>query len=285
MPGAASSQDDNPLSRRSREGTSQPAVTRLTAACVEIWKLVASRSLLRLRTVPMQEEIFARLRQSIVDGAAQQARSLAEEVLTTNLDPLQAIEQGYAPGLQHVGEQFARGAVYLPDMIMASEAMKAAVAVLEPELQKRGSQRAIVGKVVLGTTKGDIHEIGKNLVGIMLAANSFQVFDLGTNVTPEAFAAKAQEVGADIVGISALLTTTMKGQRTLVEHFDREGLRPRVKVIVGGAPVTRQWAEEIGADGYAKDASAAVVLARSLVKGGAGHGSTRTCTDQVTAAR
>ncbi|HZU44545.1 MAG TPA: corrinoid protein [Terriglobales bacterium] len=213
----------------------------------------------------MQEEIFARLRQSIVDGAAQQARSLAEEVLTTNLDPLQAIEQGYAPGLQHVGEQFARGAVYLPDMIMASEAMKAAVAVLEPELQKRGSQRAIVGKVVLGTTKGDIHEIGKNLVGIMLAANSFQVFDLGTNVTPEAFAAKAQEVGADIVGVSALLTTTMKGQKSVVEHFRREG--SLVKVMVGGAPASRRWAEEIGADGYAKDASAAVELAKSLVSG------------------
>jgi trimethylamine corrinoid protein len=211
----------------------------------------------------MQEEMFARLRQSIVDGAAQQARALAEEVLTANLDPLQAIEQGYAPGLQQVGEQFARGAVYLPDMIMASEAMKAAVAVLEPELQKRGSQRAILGKVVLGTTKGDIHEIGKNLVGIMLAANSFQVFDLGTNVTPEAFAAKAHEVGADIVGVSALLTTTMKGQKSVVEHFRREG--SRVKVMVGGAPASRRWAEEIGADGYAKDASAAVELAKSLV--------------------
>ncbi len=215
------------------------------------------------------QEIFTKLRQSIVEGATGQARDLAQAVLAENIDPLEAIEQGFTPGLQHVGEQFAKGAVYLPDMIMASEAMKAAVEVLEPELQKRGSHRAIVGKVVLGTAQGDIHEIGKNLVGIMLAANSFQVFDLGTNVTPEAFAAKAHEVGADIVGISALLTTTMKGQRRLVEHFDRERLRPQVKVIVGGAPVTRHWAEEIGADGYAKDASAAVALAKSLVNGAA----------------
>ncbi len=231
------------------------------------------------------QEIFSKLRESIVQGAAGQARGLALEVVAANIDPLEAIEQGFTPGLQHVGEQFAKGAVYLPDMIMASEAMKAAIVVLEPELQKRGSQRAVAGKVVLGTAKGDIHEIGKNLVGIMLAANSFQVFDLGTNVTPEAFAAKAQEVGADIVGISALLTTTMKGQRSLVEHFDRQGLRPGVKVMVGGAPVTRQWAAEIGADGYAKDASAAVALAKSLVNGEAGQGSARIITDNVAVTR
>lgn len=213
----------------------------------------------------MDEPIFQSLRQSIVEGAAEHARSLAQQVLAANIDPLEAINRGYTPGLEHVGEQFAKGEVYLPDMIMASEAMKAAVAVLEPELQKRGSQRHTLGKVVLGTTKGDIHEIGKNLVGIMLAASSFQVFDLGTNVTPEAFVAKAQEVGADIVGVSALLTTTMKGQKAVVEYFRRQGLR--VKVIVGGAPVTRHWAEEIGADGYAKDASSAVALAKSLVNG------------------
>ncbi len=231
------------------------------------------------------QEIFSKLRQCIVEGAVGQARGLAGDVLAANIDPLEAIERGFTPGLQHVGEQFAKGAVYLPDMIMASEAMKAAVAVLEPELQKRGSQRAIVGKVVLGTAKGDIHEIGKNLVGIMLAANSFQVIDLGTNVTPEGFAAKAREVSADIVGISALLTTTMKGQRSLVEYFDREKLRPRVKVIVGGAPVTRKWAEEIGADGYAKDASAAVALAKSLMNTEDGQGSARISNDQVIATR
>src|SRR5579884_1803404 len=213
----------------------------------------------------MHDDLFQQLQQSVIDGAAQQARSLAQQVLAENVDPLKAINLGYTPGLQQVGEQFAKGAVYLPDMIMASEAMKAAVGVLEPELQRRGAQRTILGKVVLGTTKGDIHEIGKNLVGIMLAANSFQVFDLGTNVTPEAFAAKAQEVGADIVGISALLTTTMKGQKSVVEHFRREG--SLVKVMVGGAPASRRWAEEIGADGYAKDASAAVELAKSLVSG------------------
>lgn len=211
----------------------------------------------------MRNALFQKLRQSVVDGAAQQARSLAQEALAAAIDPLEAIDLACTPGLQLVGEQFARGAVYLPDMIMASEAMKAAVGVLEPELQRRGAQRSVLGKVVLGTTKGDIHEIGKNLVGIMLVASSFQVFDLGTNVTPETFVAKAREVGADIVGISALLTTTMKGQKIVVEHFRREGLS--VKVIVGGAPVSRRWADEIGADGYAKDALAAVALAKSLV--------------------
>jgi methylmalonyl-CoA mutase cobalamin-binding domain/chain len=126
-------------------------------------------------------------------------------------------------------------------------------------------QRQMLGKVVLGTVKGDIHEIGKNLVATMLSASGFEVYDLGVDVPFEKFAQKAREVNADIVGVSALLTTTMVGQKTVIEALDDMGLRPRIKVMVGGAPVTKSWAEEIGADGFSEDAMGAVTLAKRLV--------------------
>jgi methanogenic corrinoid protein MtbC1 len=143
--------------------------------------------------------------------------------------------------------------------------MKAAMRVLEPEMQRRGATRSVVGKVVLGTVKGDIHEIGKNLVGTMLSAGGFEVHDLGVDVPLDRFGDVASEVGADVVGISALLTTTMTSQRAVIETLASRGLRPKVKVIVGGAPVTQAWADEIGADGYSEDAVGAVNLARRLV--------------------
>jgi methylmalonyl-CoA mutase cobalamin-binding domain/chain len=139
------------------------------------------------------------------------------------------------------------------------------VAVLEPEMQRRGMQRQMLGRVVLGTVKGDIHEIGKNLVATMLSASGFEVYDLGVDVPFEKFAQKAREVNADIVGVSALLTTTMVGQKTVIEALDDMGLRPKVKVMVGGAPVTKSWAEEIGADGFSEDAMGAVTLAKKLM--------------------
>jgi len=213
----------------------------------------------------MREEQFNTMGQSIVDGTPESARKAASKALELGIDPLEAIKRGFVPGLNRIGEQFNRGEVFLPDLVMAGEAMKAAVAVLEPEMQKRGTQREVLGKVVLGTVKGDIHEIGKSLVSTLLTASGFQVFDLGVNVPIELFVEKARELQADLVGVSALLTTTMQGQKSVVEALDRNGLRPRVKVIVGGAPVTRDWAEKIGADGYGQDAMAAVALAKSLV--------------------
>jgi methylmalonyl-CoA mutase cobalamin-binding domain/chain len=132
-------------------------------------------------------------------------------------------------------------------------------------MQRRGTQRQMLGKVVLGTVKGDIHEIGKNLVATMLSASGFEVYDLGVDVPFEKFAQKARDVNADIVGVSALLTTTMVGQKTVIEALDDLGLRPKVKVMVGGAPVTKSWAEEIGADGFSEDAMGAVTLAKKLM--------------------
>jgi corrinoid protein of di/trimethylamine methyltransferase len=217
------------------------------------------------REVQMSDELFTAMRQSVIDGDAEQAEVLARQALERGLDPLDAINKGFVEGVNYVGQQFGCGEMFLPDLVLAGEAMKAAVAVLEPEMQKRGSQRQMLGRVVLGTVKGDIHEIGKTLVATMLSASGFQVYDLGVDVPFEKFAQKAREVGADIVGVSALLTTTMTGQKSVIEALGDGGLRPKVKVMVGGAPVTRSWADEIGADGYSEDAIGAVAEAKRLV--------------------
>lgn len=214
----------------------------------------------------MHEDALQAMRQSIIDGAPETALALAQSALRAGIAPLDAINEGFVPGMHHVGEQFALHAMFLPDMMASAEAMRAAMQVLDPELKKLGAERPNAGTVVLGTAKGDIHEIGKTLVGTLLTAHGFKVHDLGVDVPSEVFAAKAREFQADIVGVSALLTTTMRGQKTVIEAIEREGLRQRVKVIVGGAPVTRRWAEEIGADGYGKDAAGAVALVQSLMQ-------------------
>lgn len=211
------------------------------------------------------DAILDSLRQSILDGAPDSARDAARQALEAGLDPAAALDRACVPGMHSVGEKFACHELFLPDMMASSEAMKAALSVLEPELLRRGTRRQSLGRVVLGTVQGDIHEIGKSLVAIMLTANGFDVVDLGTSVPSGLFAARARELQADLVGVSALLTTTMARQREIVAAFDAAGLRPRVKVIVGGAPVTRKWSEEIGADGYGKDAASAVALARDLL--------------------
>jgi len=214
----------------------------------------------------MPNDTFLAMRQSIIDGAPDTASRLAQHAVSEGIAPIDAINNGFVPGMHDVGEQFARGQMFLPDMMASAEAMRSAMAVLDPELRKLGTERPMAGVVVLGTTKGDIHEIGKILVGTMLTAHGFRVHDLGVDVAGERFAAKARELNADIVGVSALLTTTMRNQRGVVEALEKEGLHGAVKVIVGGAPVTRRWAEEIGADGYAKDALGAVALARELMQ-------------------
>jgi len=214
----------------------------------------------------MPHDTYSAMRQSIVNGAPESAAELAREALVSRIPPLDAINNGYVPGMHDVGVQFARGQMFLPDMMAAAEAMSAAMAVLEPELTRLGTERPMAGVVVLGTTRGDIHEIGKVLVGTMLTAHGFRVHDLGVDVAGETFAAKVIELRADIVGVSALLTTTMRNQKGVIESLEKAGVRSQVRVMVGGAPVTRRWAEEIGADGYAKDAISAVALAQQLME-------------------
>lgn len=213
----------------------------------------------------MSSELFAAMAKSVMEGEVTEAKKLAQQAVAQGLDPLEAINQGFVAGLNTVGDEFSCGTMFLPDLVMAGEAMKAAMSVLEPELSKRGAAREMLGKVVIGTVKGDIHDIGKTIVATMLSASGFQVFDLGHDVSVEKFVDKAREVNADIVGMSALLTTTMVRQREVVKALNEAGFRPQVKVMVGGAPVTRGWVEEIGADGYSEDAVGAVAVAKKLV--------------------
>jgi corrinoid protein of di/trimethylamine methyltransferase len=213
----------------------------------------------------MDTEQFKDMAQSVIDGEVEDAERLARQAIEQGVDPLDAINQGFVVGVNHVGEGYAAGEMFLPDLVLAGEAMKAAVAVLEPEMKRRGTKRQMLGTVVMGTVEGDIHDIGKTLVATMLSATGFQVYDLGVDVPVETFLEKARETNADVVGLSALLTTTMVKQKTVVEALEEAGLRPQVKVMVGGAPVTRSWAEEIGADGYSEDAIGAVAVTKELV--------------------
>ena len=213
----------------------------------------------------MTEELFQKMSQSILDGDSDAAVALALQAIQAGIDPLEAITKGFVLGVNQVGENFASGEAFLPELVMAGEAMKAAVATLEPEMQKRGTVRQVFGKVVLATVEGDIHEIGKTLVGTMLSASGFQVYDLGVDVSAARIIEKVKEVDADLVGLSALLTTTMVKQKEVIDELDKLGLRKKVKVMVGGAPVTRDWVQKIEADGYSEDAIGAVGLAKQLM--------------------
>lgn len=213
----------------------------------------------------MAAEMFQKMAQSIIDGDTDAAVALANEAITAGIDPLDAITKGFVVGVNQVGDAFSCGDAFLPELVMAGEAMKAAVEALEPEMEKRGSERQMLGKVVLATVEGDIHEIGKSLVGTMLSASGFQVYDLGVDVPSEKIIEKAKEVNADIVAMSALLTTTMVKQREVIELLEKANLRKNVKVMVGGAPVTGDWVKKIEADGYSEDAIGAVNVAKSLL--------------------
>ena len=213
----------------------------------------------------MTNELFQKMAQSIIDGDNEVASELAQQSIALDIDPLEAISQGFVVGVNKVGEAFSNGDAYLPELVMAGEAMKAAVNILEPELTKRGTERKMLGKVVLCTVEGDIHEIGKTLVGTMLSAAGFQVFDMGVDVPVMKVVEKAREVGADIIAMSALLTTTMVHQKDVIEALEDVGMRAKVKVLVGGAPVTKDWVKQIGADGYSEDAIGAINVAKQVL--------------------
>ena len=213
----------------------------------------------------MNEELYKKMAQSIIDGDSDAALALANESISEQVNPLDAITKGFVVGVNTVGAAFGRGEAFLPELVMAGEAMKAAVGVLDPELKKRGAERKMLGKVVIATVEGDIHEIGKSLVATMLGASGFEVFDLGVDAPSDKIIGKALEVNADIIAMSALLTTTMVKQKEVIEELEKEGLRRKVKIMVGGAPVTRDWVNAIGADGFSEDAIGAVAIAKQLM--------------------
>jgi trimethylamine corrinoid protein len=208
--------------------------------------------------------LYARMAEAIVAGDAETAAALARQALDGRLDLQAAIEHGYIPGIRRVGELWESGEYFLPELITSAAAMKAALAVLGPALDATAAAGLSRGRLVIGTIEGDIHDIGKNLVSSMLSANGFNVVDLGADVKIDRFIDAAVETRADLICLSALLTTTMLGQRRVIERLRERGLRDRFKVLVGGAPVSRAWAAEIGADGYGENALAAVTQAAAL---------------------
>jgi corrinoid protein of di/trimethylamine methyltransferase len=191
---------------------------------------------------------------------------LSQKALEQGEEPLTIINQGLVPGMEIVGEKFQTGEYFLPQMVIAANAMQQAMGLLQPELLARQQSLDVPGVFVIGSVQGDIHEIGKSLVATMMLASGFRVHDLGVDVAPETFVEKVQELGADLLGLSALLTTTMAAQQDVLEALQEAGIRDRVKVMVGGAPVTEEWAESIGADGYAEDVVSAVELAKHLLR-------------------
>jgi trimethylamine corrinoid protein len=213
----------------------------------------------------MSKELFGKMREAIVKGKKSIAADLAREALESGVDPIEVLEKGFTAGLKEAGDLFEKGELFLPELSMAGEAMKSAVEVLTPALREHSGGDSGKKIIVLGTVEGDIHEIGKNIVGIMLETAGFEVIDLGTKVPVDRFVEAARERNASIVGASALLTTTMEEQRKIVIGMKKEKID--AKVIVGGAPVTEEWAKEIGADGFAENAREAVELVKKLVGG------------------
>jgi corrinoid protein of di/trimethylamine methyltransferase len=212
-----------------------------------------------------KDEILKGITRLVEEGDGPACAELAGKALTEGVKPLEIVDGGLSAGLRSVGEKFGRGEMFLPDMMMAVEAMKEGMKVVQPELDRMKATVKSLGTVVIGTVFGDIHDIGKSIVATMLEMSGFKVVDLGVNVPAVSFVQKVKEVKPDVLGLSALLATTMREQKEVVEAVKREGLRDRVKIIVGGAPVSEHWAREIGADGYGANAEMAVQLVRKLV--------------------
>jgi corrinoid protein of di/trimethylamine methyltransferase len=205
------------------------------------------------------------MRQSVIDGEVEDAERLAQEGLDAGIPATDILDNGFVKGIEEVGDLFGRGEFFLPELVQGAEAMKAAVAVLQPALDASGGARAALGTAIAGTVSGDIHEIGKTIVCSMLSAAGFTVTDLGCDVPIETFVAKVKDEKPDLLLLSALLTTTMPNQQKTIEALKAAGLRDSVKVMIGGAPTTRAWADEIGADGYAEDAIEAVAAAKAIL--------------------
>ncbi len=205
------------------------------------------------------QEIF----DGIVEGKAPLVQQKVTEAIDAGLDPAVILNEGMIAAMREVGHRFEVGKYYVPEMLISARAMKMGLAILQPHLQEANVQS--IGKVVAGTVRGDLHDIGKNLVCMMLQGAGFEIKDLGTNVTPDKFVDAVQHDGANIIALSALLTTTMPAMRDTIAALEQAGVRKQVKVIVGGAPITEDYAKEIGADGYAPDASRAVSIAKSLI--------------------
>jgi corrinoid protein of di/trimethylamine methyltransferase len=203
-----------------------------------------------------------KLYQAVLDGDAKAAVAITQQAIAEKMDPLQLIQGTMVPAMDEVGKRFEEEEYFVPELLLSARAIKGALELLRPLLAERGAEPA--GRVAIGTVQGDLHDIGKNLVASLLEGGGFEVFDLGTDVPPQKFIDAIQQKNARIVALSALLTVTMPSMKKTIDALKAAGVRDQVKVIVGGAPVTQQYANEIGADGYSDSASTAVALARRL---------------------
>ena len=206
------------------------------------------------------------LYQAVIDGDAVVSEKVTRQALDSGTDALSIVTERMVPAMDEVGKRFESGDYFVPELLLSARAMKAAMALIRPILAATGVQPT--GRVVLGTVKGDLHDIGKNLVAAMLEGGGFEVHDLGVDVDPQVFIEAIEQHHADLVGMSAMLTTTMPSMKASIDAFEAAGIRDKVKVIIGGAPVTENYASEIGADGYAENASSAVAMARDFAANG-----------------
>jgi len=204
------------------------------------------------------------LMESVINGDQAEVERLVNQGLAGGLSAEDILQKALIPAMDEVGHLFEEGEFFMPEMLVSARAMQAGMDILRPLLAESGVEP--IGRIVIGTVKGDLHDIGKNLVGMMLEGAGFEIVDLGVDVDAGKFVSAARE-GADIVALSALLTTTMRGMKTVVEELEKASLRPNVKILVGGAPLTEEFARDIGADGYAPDAGQAVIAARRLLQG------------------
>lgn len=204
-----------------------------------------------------------KLYDAILNGDAKTAVAVTQEALADGADPLEIVSQHMVPAMDEVGKRFECEEYFVPELLLAARAMKGSLQLIRPLLAERGAEPA--GRVVIGTVKGDLHDIGKNLVSSMLEGGGFEVIDLGADVSPEKFVEAVRQRGANLVCLSALLTVTMPAMRTIIEALRSAGVREQVKVMIGGAPVTQHYANEIGADAYGESAASAVSIARHLV--------------------
>jgi len=207
------------------------------------------------------------LYEAILNGDAKIAHSLTEQALKDGADPIKMVDEFMIPAMNEVGRRFESNEYFVPELLISARAMKGALDLVRPQLVARGAKP--LGKVAVGTVKGDLHDIGKNLVAALLEGGGFEVIDLGVNVAPEKFIAAVNEKGAHIVAMSALLTTTMPAMKTTIDALKQAGVRGKVKVLIGGAPITQKYADEIGADGYSENAVGAVGVARQSLGIGA----------------
>lgn len=203
------------------------------------------------------------LTEAVISGDAKRAREVTEQALASGMDPLELVNDHMVPAMSEVGRRYECNEYFVPELLISARAMKASLELIRPLLTASGRQP--MARVAIGTVKGDLHDIGKNLVAAMLEGGGFEVLDLGVNVSPDQFVAAVREKNAQIVAMSALLTTTMPSMKTTIEALQSAGLRKQVKVIVGGAPITQRYADEIGADGFSENAPGAVTLARQCL--------------------